>query len=114
MTAVPFFTLTSAIAQCGPMFPNVLYAYLYVVDTVFAPDAIAAWTPPVSAVNRAGFVAFVSPALRSHDQKLPAPPSPNFGSLFQVTFSSAAAWIASYSIGATTAMKSLICTTCAP
>ena len=38
----------------------------------------------------------------------------SFGSLFQTTFSWAAAWIASYSFGATTARKLLTWTTCAP
>ena len=63
-------------------------------------------------MKRAGLVVFVSPAWRSHDQKLPEPAS--FGSFFQTTFSWAAAWIASYSFGATTARKLPTWTTLAP
>src|SRR5262249_60663584 len=55
-----------------------------------------------------------SPAFRSHDQKLAELPDPNFGSLFQTTFSCAAPWIALYSFGAATATKLPIRTTRAP
>src|SRR5215207_8551228 len=89
-----------------------LYWCLYVADTVFADAASAPSTLPVAVVKRAGFVVLVSPAWRSHDQKLPEPGS--FGSLFQTTFSWPAAWIALYSCGATTARKLPTRTTLAP
>src|SRR4051794_21121885 len=60
-------------------------------------------------VYRAGFVWFVSPALRSQPQKFAVGVS--FGSSFQTTLSCAAAWIASYSFGAVTARKLPTCTT---
>ena len=46
----------------------------------FTPSDVV---PPV--VYRGGFAVLVSPAWRSHDQKLPEPGS--FGSLFQTTLS---------------------------
>ena len=79
--------------------------------TVFAALARPASTNgPESVVKRGGFVVFVSPAVRSHPQKLLLGwGKPSFVS--QTTFNCAAAWIASYSFGATTERKSLICTT---
>src|SRR6476660_8813712 len=71
-------------------------------------------TFPESAVYRAGLMVLTSPAFRSHDQKLAELPDPNFGSLFQTTFSWAAAWIALYSFGAATATKLPTRTTWAP
>src|SRR5436190_23085483 len=100
---------TSAIAHVGPIEKWPLYAYLYVAVSTFAELASAASTLPTFVVKRAGLVVFVSPACRSQLQKFPDPES--FGSDFQTTFSCAAAWIASYSFGATTARKLLTCTT---
>src|SRR5947199_4775545 len=102
---------TSAIAHVGPIEKWPLYAYLYVALTTFAELASAASTLPTFVVKRAGLVVFVSPACRSQLQKLPEPES--FGSDFQTTLSCAAAWIASYSFGATTARKLFTWTTCA-
>jgi hypothetical protein len=71
---------------------------------VFAADASAASTLPTFVVKRAGSGVFVSPPPQPA-QKLPELGS--FGSLFHVTLSCAAAWIASYSFGATTRGSSL-------
>src|SRR5579884_1921318 len=93
---------TSATAQLGPIGRWPLYGYVYVCFTTCAAEASAASTLPVSANV---FVATFPPlsSLRIWLQMSPLDGSAGRGP--HLTCSSAAAWIASYSLGATTPRK---------
>src|SRR4051812_28519981 len=94
--------LTHATAQAGPIGKCPLYGWVYVADTVFAAPASALSTSPVFTTYRAGaWPALSKSRICCHISPEPA----SFGIAAHVTFSWAAAWIASYSCFATTPMK---------
>src|SRR5690348_32263 len=102
---------TSATAQAGPITAREPFWYVYVCETVFAAAAIPASMLPLLTVN----AAFARPAASWARICLKSPPGVGRIELsFHVTLSCDAAWIASYSRGATTPRKSPWRTTRAP